>query len=866
MGYRQRSKENGRRGRRAFGLLGLWPLVFVVFCLSIGSSSAQSRLKGRVLEAGTLAPVYGATVSLFESSSSTATDSLGGFELGLSSGGAQTATDIRIRVSALGYRDQEIRWQPGHAEPEILLQPVSEELDVVVIGGKTRYRSRGNAAVALIDEVIHHRAANRSDHLPYLEYRTYEKIMMAVSDLPRLIADNPLFRNYSYIFDNVDTALVEGRKLLPVYLEEKLMKEHRSAERGGRKTFVEAIRKTELDKRFVNNENIQTIVSHLHADIDLYANTILLLNRPFHSPIGVGAPLFYKYVIRDTVHLENADYFVIEFAPRNIEDRLFSGKLWISAEGRYAVRRADLFIGQRSNINWVNDVHISLDFARHDSGIYLPASMETKINFGLYGSRQGMFSHWTRRYEQYTFARTEPDVFHGQQLTVRPEAAHRTEEFWATERPVSLSHAEALTYQNIDSLQQNKSFLRTLRWVSLVMTSYKHLGPVQLGPLEYLYSFNELEGSRFRLGGRTTREWSENFYGEGYGAYGLADRRWKYYVGGAWTLNRRRIAEYPAHYVHVTWQNDAREPGHRPDFLNGDSFFRSFRRSNQDKWLYHQLFKARHIVEFGNHWRLESGLTVHQQEPAAALVFQRAGDGVHVPTLQTTEASLDLRWAPHEEYFQRNLVRTPIVNKYPIFSLHYRAGLKDLFGGDHAYHALRFDANKRWYFSLLGFSDIALGMGQLFGSVPFPLLEIPAADQSFLLAPDSYNLMNDLEFVSDQFLKFSIVHRFEGFFLNKVPFLKRLKVRELVSFKTFFGGLRPQNYPDRNPDLFRFPMDEVTGDPTTFALRRTPYMEASVGLENIFNFLRVEYVKRLSYLDHPDVKKAGVRFSVKLGF
>lgn len=862
MAFRQRSKAYGLLGREVRMRMGM---LLVAFVIGIAGLAAQTLLNGVVKDANLGTPIHGATVSLEGTKHSTATDSMGRFELRIPTQIKEASAQLEIRISALGYIEQQLSWSPGQPDPMVFLETAQEQLDEVVISGRTRYSSRGNPAVDLIDRVIQHRSANRASNLPYFEYQAYQKIMLAVSDFPKLIANNPLFKNYRFIFDNVDTTLVAGRELLPIYLEEKLMTEYRGSGLGARKTVVEATRNTELDKRFVNNENIQAIVSHLHADIDLYANTILLLNRPFHSPVGAGAPLFYKYAIRDTVELEGADFVLVEFAPRNAEDRLFSGRLWISMEGRYAIGRAELGVGLRSNVNWVNDLHINFDFTRHPSGMYLPAGMETKINFGLYGSNQGMFSHWVLRFDHHELEQSDKGVFRGQQLVILPEAAEREKSFWERQRPLDLSAAETTIYRNVDSLKGNRSFQRTLSWISLAMTSYKHIGPVEVGPLEYMYSFNDHEGSRVRLGGRTTRQLSEKFYAETYAAYGFRDEKWKYFLGAAWTLNGRRIAEYPAHYLHVTYQDDVREPGHQLDFRNGGSFFASFRTSEQDKWLHHRLFQAHHVVEFAHHLRLQTSFSTHRQSPAAGLVFQRAEDQALVPALQTTEAALELRWAPGEEYFQRNLVRTPIVNQFPIFNLRYNMGLKGVLGGEYKYHSLHFDSSKRWYMSLLGFADVTFGAGYIFGAVPFPLLDIPTANKSFLLAPDSYSMMNDLEFLSDQYVKFGVEHHFEGLFLNRIPLLKRLKIRELASFKMFYGGLRAENDPTRNTSLFYFPTDQ-DGEATSFGFGKHPYMEASVGLENIFRVLRIEYIKRLSYLEHPGVESGGLRFSVSLGF
>lgn len=842
-------------------VLVIWLVLFASF--GIDRVTAQITLKGKVLEQGTSNPLHGATVSISSPRMSTATDENGYFRIDIPASWSGEA--VWLTINSLGYDSVEFAWDLDEDEVLVELTKSDMTLDQVVISGRTRYRNRGNPAVELIRKVTDRRHENQISALDYVDYRSYEKVMMAVSNVPKLVSQNPLFRNFNFIFDNVDTTLSPGRKLLPIYIEENMAREYSRKNPSTHRKLIEATSKTELDKRFVNNENIQASISYLHSDFDIYDNTLLLFNRPFMSPVSTGAPLFYKYAIRDTVDMSGASYIIVDFVPRNEEERLFSGNIWISNDGRYAIKSAEVHIDSRANINWINTVQINFDYQKHASGLHLPASMESKVNFGLYGSKEGMFSHWLVNYGGYQLDSPPPGVFQGAEKQVLPGADQNDKVFWELMRPVPLSAAEARTLENVDSLHQNRSFMRLLEWMTFAVTSYKHLGPVELGPLEYLYSFNDLEGSRFRVGGRTSRELSERFFADGYLAYGLKDRHWKYYAGVAWSLNGERVNAYPAHYIHLAYQHDVQEPGHILSFLNGNSFFRSFRTAKQDKWMFHTKLEASHVIEFGNHVRLQTSLSKHRQQAAGTLVFERAGDGQLIDEINTTELGMDLRWAPNEQYFQRNLLRTPIMNQYPVLNLRYKAGVKDLMGGEYAYHALRFDATKRIYMSLFGFSEVSMGGGYIFGTVPFPLLDIPMADQSFLTTVDSYNLMNSLEFVSDHYAKFNLEHHFEGFFLNKIPFLKRLKIRELAGIKVFYGQLRPENDPTKNPETFRFPMDG-DGQQTTFGFVNRPYVEASVGLENILNVLRVEYVKRLSYLDHPNLQKNGFRFSVRFGF
>jgi hypothetical protein len=168
--------------------------------------------------------------------------------------------------------------------------------------------------------------------------------------------------------------------------------------------------------------------------------------------------------------------------------------------------------------------------------------------------------------------------------------------------------------------------------------------------------------------------------------------------------------------------------------------------------------------------------------------------------------------------------------------------------------------------SQLGYTDVTLEGGYIFGEVPFPLLTIHRANQTYGYQLNAYNLMNFLEFVSDKYAAANFDVHFNGFFFNKIPLLKKLKLREVASVKLLYGSLRSNNNPDNNPDLFVFPTDPVTGKPTTFTLSSGPYIEASVGLANIFKIMRLDLVKRLTYLENPVVDTWGIRVRFKFDF
>ncbi|RYE49070.1 MAG: carboxypeptidase-like regulatory domain-containing protein, partial [Sphingobacteriales bacterium] len=354
---------------------------------------------------------------------------------------------------------------------------------------------------------------------------------------------------------------------------------------------------------------------------------------------------------------------------------------------------------------------------------------------------------------------------------------------------------------------------------------------------------------------------------ETYGAYGFTDQKWKYFLSGTYSLNNESIYAFPQNYLRASFQRDTKIPGQELQFVQEDNFLLSFKRGDNNMMLYNDFYRLDYVHEFENHFSYTIGLRKWNQSPAGSLYFSNAGhskfDGID--QINTSEVSVQLRYAPNEKFYQGKVYRTPLIGKYPVFNLRYTAGIKGLAGGDYSYHNIMGSIDKRLYLSQLGYTDMTVEGGYIAGQVPFPLLSIHRANQTYAYQLNSYNLMNFMEFVSDHYASIHLDHNFNGFFFNKIPLLNKLKLREVMSFKALYGGLRDENNPTKNTDAMLFVRNQ-DGVQITNSLSKDPYIEGSVGVGNIFKLLRVDAVKRFTYLDNPLVSDWGVRARVKFDF
>jgi hypothetical protein len=298
----------------------------------------------------------------------------------------------------------------------------------------------------------------------------------------------------------------------------------------------------------------------------------------------------------------------------------------------------------------------------------------------------------------------------------------------------------------------------------------------------------------------------------------------------------------------------------------GANFFMSFTRGDNDKWLYNNISRLYYLYESNSHFSFSLGIKNWKQQPAGSLSYVREEDpSIRIPDLTTTELSLGLRWAPHEQFFQGTEYRYRIPNKYPIIAAAFTAGIKGLLRGEYNYQNLNINLFKCFYLSQFGFTNVTLEGSYMFGQAPYPLLSIHHANQTYSFQEDSYNMMNFLEFVSDHYVSLNLEHSFNGFFLNKVPLLRKLRLLEYIGVKMLSGGIREENDPVANPSLYKFPTN-AAGVPFTFTLGNTPYVEGNIGVGNLLKIFRFDLVRRFTYLNNPGVTKVTFRAGMSFDF
>lgn len=820
-------------------------------------------VKGTVTEASSGGPVEFATVFFPGTSIGTHTDAKGYFEL------HSPVPQTRLQISAVGYQTtfKTVTNQPVQIFNVKLGENVYSE--VVVSSKRKRYRNKNNPAVDLIHLVIAHKEQNRLQNYEYAQYQQYEKLEVSLIDNKKKIRNNLVLRQYKVLENNLDTETIKDRALLPFYLQEEVANVYYRKHPEKKKTIVIDQKRVDF-KKYVDNEGLNTYLKYIYEDINLYDNDIPIMTNRFLSPISDVAPTFYKFWITDTIKEDSVKLIELTFTPRSKTDMLFQGKIYITLDSNYAVKKADLEVNKEINLNWVKGLHVTQEFSRAANGKYYLSQSDLTGSFafsktstgGVYGERL-----WSVK--NFVVDKPQPDtIYKGQPREYARNIDSAGGKLVQASRVDSSGADEETVYKTVDSLQNTRVFKRSMDIGNLLLSGYVGNGPIEIGPVSTFYSFNDLEGSRVRFGGRTTTKFNTRYYLEGYGAYGFKDDKFKYAAAASYSFSNTSIYVFPVNRLRASYTYDVKIPGQEVSQLQEASLLLSFKRGVSNKFIYDRIIDVDYLKEYNNHVSFQLGMRNTQQEPADQLVYIKEvtpKSYLFVPQIITTEAYGMIRWAPREKFYQGRVYRAPIPNRYPIFTLNTTIGLSNVLNSQYNYQNFLATAYKRFYNSQLGFTDVQLEGSYIFGQLPFPLLDIHRANQSYAFQFTSFNMMNFLEFVSDHYASIYMDHCFNGFFLNKIPLIKRLRWREYINAKVLYGGLRNENQPDQHLGLLQLPHDK-DGNPATFTLNQGPYIEGSVGIGNIFNFFRVDLVHRFTYLSNPDVSPYGVRVTAMFDF
>ncbi|MDD7319152.1 MAG: DUF5686 family protein [Prevotellaceae bacterium] len=794
-----------------------------------------------------------------------------------------------LTFSAIGYKPKKIFIKNTTVGNLIIKLEPSEAnaLEGITVKSKrNKYSRKNNPAVELMKRVVEAKKRTDLANHDFYQYNKYQKITLAFNDIKPAEMESELFQKKKWLLNQVEPSPYTGKLILPISVDETVTKKIYRKSPHSEKEIIMGQNTSGITELIETGDILNAVLKDVFTDVDIYDDQVRLLQYPFTSPIGKNAVSFYRFYIEDTVYVANDLCYHLQFLPNNQQDFGFRGELYIIADSTLHVKKCNLTIPKKSDVNFVENLQIMQEYTRLPNGEWALSVDDMFVELSLASFLSKAVVMRTTRLNDYAFDEIPKKLFKDKAKVRREaDAMMRDNAFWEQYRAVDLTKSEDSMSDFLRGLESMKGFKYIIFGAKALIENFVETGSkdnpskVDIGPINTMLTRNFVDGIRTRLSAQTTANLNKHWFLSGYYAHGWKSKK-NYYKGElTYSFNKKGYLprEYPRRTLSLSSTYDVCMPNDKFIHTDKDNVFTVFKWGDDRKMMYYNRQQLAFEYEIEGGLKFDIQLKAEENEATANLFFTPMnlerqmidpneteffhGHG----KLRTTEFRFGVRFAPGETFINTKQRRLPINLDAPVFTLSHTLGVKGFLGGDYAYNFSEATIYKRFWMNSWGKIDIRLKGGIQWNKVPFPLLIVPAANLSYIVEDETFNLINNMEFLNDRYASLNLSWDLNGKIFNRIPLFNRLKWREYIGVNCLWGYLSDKNNPllEQNagdPTLMYFPEGVSVMD------KNRPYVELIAGIHNIFKIFHVEYVRRLSYLDLPTANKHGIRFMVRMTF
>lgn len=849
--------------------------ILILLLLILAQAAGAQTITGVVVEESTGDTIPFPSVQYKKEKIATSGNAYGRFSI-------KRLNGEKLTFSAVGYQELTILIGPNTpSEMKITLKTDTKQLKGVTVKTKrSKYSRKNNPAVELMKRVI--AAKKRTDlaNHDYYQFNKYQKITFAINDIKPTELENEKLKKKKWLINQIETCPYNNKLILPLSVDETVTRNIYRKDPKTEKSIIMGQSSSGVNDLIETGDILNNVLKDVFTDVDLYDDQIRLLQYPFTSPIGKDAISFYRFYIVDTVYVDRDKCFHLQFLPNNQQDFGFRGEIWILADSTLHVKRCNLTLPKKSDVNFVDNLQIIQEYTRLPEGDWALTTDDMFVEMSIAKFLTKAIVIRTTRMSDYAFDELPDKLFKGKTKVLHESnAMMRDEAFWDKYRSVELTKSESSMDAFINNLSQQKAFKYIIFGVRAFIENFvetgsqNHPSKVDIGPINTMISSNFIDGVRTRISAQTTANLNPHWFLSGYYARGW-DSRKNYYKGElTYSFNKKEYLprEFPKRTLTFTSTYDVCSPSDKFMHTDKDNVFTALKWTKVEKMMFYnrQQLSFEREEEWG--FRTTISLKTEENEACGDLFFKPLSmvgmeDAmIGQEKFRTTEARIELRYAPGETFINTKQRRLPVNLDAPVFTLSHTTGIKGFLGGDYDYNFTEASIYKRLWLNSWGKIDILAKGGIQWNKVPFPLLIMPAANLSYIISDETFNLINNMEFLNDRYASLDISWDLNGKIFNRIPLLKKLKWREWLGIKCLWGTLTDKNNPTLAANagdgmLMEFPEGSYIMD------SKRPYIELIAGIHNIFKIIHIQYVHRLNYNHLPTATKNGVRLMMRLTF
>ena len=776
-----------------------------------------------------------------------------------------------LTFSCMGFKEESVNiTKATPSRLTIKLKPDTKNLqEVVVKAEKRRYVRKGNPAVELMKRVIEAKKDTKLENHDFYTYNKYQKLSMALNDFKVKEQDSTDLGKVKFS-QQAELSPYTGKMVVPISLDETVTQHIYRKDPQSEKDIIKGEQSSGLNQLFATGDMLNTTLKEVFQDVDIYDNYVKLLKFPFLSPIGAGATAFYRYYIVDTVLVERDSCYHLQFTPNNPQDIGFNGDIYILKDSTLHVKKCHLSIPPKSDVNFVSTLHIDQIYSQLPNGEWALSNDDMWAEMTLLG--KSLLVVRNTRISDYSFDPLHKNLFKGQAKVKRmADSRSQDDEFWDQYRAVELTKKEDGLGDFMTAMSKSKNMRIPLLVFKTLFENFIETSRAgkpskfDIGPVISTFSTNFYDGFRLRAGGKTTAALNKHFFLEGNYTHGFKSGGNYYGITAQYCFNKKKHSSFEFPQRMIVFESSLDVTSVSDKFLKNskDNLFVNFRTETVNMLYKNNKQRLGFIWETDYGMNFSTNIIAESNRPVGDLRFIHVNDGREDFRMRTTELNATVQFCPGQTYINTKQDRWPVDKDRPEFTVRHATCFEGVLGGQYSSNQTELAMFKRQWLGTWGRLDLYASGSIQWNKVPFPLLITPPTCISYVEQEGTLNMLHNMEFFMDRRVFWSVAWNMNGKIFNRIPLLKKLKLREYVAFRGIWGTLTDKNNPWKNSGdamLYEFPEGSYPISPSK------PYMEVAVGVRNIFKIFGVDYVRRINYHEHPGTKKNGVRLNLTFSF
>ena len=824
-------------------------IKFLVTLISITFFCAETKaqsftLSGTIQDEHTNEPIGFASVYFTKSVIGKTSDSAGNFTFQFNN-----RINDTLVISYIGYELYKIPTAAFTNDKPLTLLLTRGGLHNTVI-----VKMSFNKGLYLWKKIMSKKKQSNRYNLTNFGYEAYNKLELDLKNFrSNVLLKGLLFKAFPFILNNVDSTS-ENVPILPAYLTESIS--NYSYQKDPKKSFEGTVAS---NTKGIENESVSRFTGVMEQNVNIYNNFINVIDKDFISPFHDNADAFYNFSVPDTQIVNGNKIFHFVFSSKHAGQNTFEGDAWVTAK-TFQIQKISLYLGKDANLNFIDRISVFQEFFPINDSLYFLTRDKFFADFRVLGKKTITFiGRKTTTYKNIIInSDSLTNFFKGQSdqqvIKIENGSTKRTEKEWEQLRHDSLSVNEKAIYATVDKLLAMPKFKKLEHTLKFVFTGYKNIGNFEIGPWFNWISTDTLQGARFRFDLGTNKHFNKNIYLHGYLAYGLRDKKLKGQAEAYWVVKRapKRIT------LHLSYTDDIDNGISQLGEVSQDNIFSIAIRKNNTSRKYIGVKDLRFEVfnDLGKGFSTEWFISHRQNDPLANLPLKNKFPVSSGTSFTNFELAVKLRWAYLERFFETDFNRYSLGTKYPVAELVLAQGIPGVLKSAYSYTKLYASVKDKIRVSTFGSLSYNVYAGKVFGTLPYAFLEFHPGNDLYYYNKNSFNLMTRFEYLSDQFAGINIEHNIGSGLFRFTPLTRKLKWRQFWNAKAVWGSLSSKNTA----------LNNSTG--TFKTLNGNTYLELGTGIDNIFRFLRLDFVWKVLPTPKPGIKSSqfGIFGSIQFQF